>query len=124
MMAYSFSFERLEVWQLARTFLKNIYPIIDTFPQKEKYNLTDQIRRAATSIVLNLAEMTSCSSLKEQAHFSEIAFGSAVEVYCSFLLAFDFEYISEEHLQDIKGQIGEITNKINALKASQYKRIQ
>lgn len=103
--SYSFSFEKLDVWNLARTFLKSVYPIIDSFPQKEKYNLTDQIRRASTSIVLNLAEMTSRSSLKEQAHFSKIAFGSSIEVYCSFLLAFDFGYVNDKQLQSMKDQI-------------------
>ena len=121
-MGYSFGFEKLEVWKLSRLFLKRIYPIIDSFPQKEKFNLVDQIRRASTSIVLNLAEMTSRSSFKEQAHFSEIAFGSAIEVYCSFLLADDLDYINGEQLQEIKESIGEITNKINALKNSQHKR--
>jgi len=119
-----FAFERLDVWQLARQFLKYIYPIIDSFPQKERFNLVDQIRRASTSIVLNLAEMTSRSSLKEQAHFAEIAFGSAVEVYCAIQLAYDFNYINEEQINSATEKIGEITNKINALKKSQYNRIQ
>ena len=124
MMGYMFAFERLDVWQLARQFLKYIYPIIDSFPQKERFNLVDQIRRASTSIVLNLAEMTSRSSLKEQAHFVEIAYGSAVEVYCAIQIAYDFNYINEEQLNLTTEKIGEITNKINALKKSQYNRIQ
>ena len=86
--------------------------------------MVDQIRRASTSIVLNLAEMTSRSSLKEQAHFAEIAFGSAVEVYCAIQLAYDFNYINEEQMNSTTEKIGEITNKINALKKSQYNRIQ
>ena len=61
-MGYLFAFERLEVWQLARKFFKQAYATIDTFPSSERYNLVDQIRRAATSIALNLAEMTSRSS--------------------------------------------------------------
>lgn len=68
-MEYKFAFERLEVWQLARQFFRFAYETIDTFPQCEKFNLVDQIRRASTSIALNLAEMTSRSSLKEQAHY-------------------------------------------------------
>ena len=124
MMGYMFAFERLDVWQLARQFLKYIYPIIDSFPQKERFNLVDQIRRASTSIVLNLAEMTSRSSLREQAHFVEIAYGSAVEVYCAIQIAYDFNYINEEQLNLATEKIGEITNKINALKKSQYNRIQ
>ncbi|MCR4966078.1 MAG: four helix bundle protein [Bacteroidales bacterium] len=122
-MGSTFSFEKLEVWQLARQLIKDVYPTIDTFPQKEKFNLVDQIRRAATSVVLNLAEMTSRSSLKEQAHFAEIAYGSAVEVYCALLLAYDLEYINEARLLELKEKINEITNKINALKNSQLKRL-
>ena len=121
-MGYLFAFERLEVWQLARKFFKQAYTIIDTFPSSERYNLVDQIRRAATSIALNLAEMTSRSSYKEQAHYSEIAYGSTIEVYCAFLLSYDLEYISEQQLEELKERISELSNKINALKNSQYQR--
>ena len=121
-MGYLFAFERLEVWQLARKFFKQAYTIIDTFPSSERYNLVDQIRRAATSIALNLAEMTSRSSYKEQAHYSEIAYGSTIEVYCAFLLSYDLGYISEQQLEELKERISELSNKINALKNSQYQR--
>ena len=121
-MGYLFAFERLEVWQLARKFFKHAYALIDTFPSSERYNLVDQIRRAATSIALNLAEMTSRSSYKEQAHYSEIAYGSTIEVYCAFLLSYDLGYISEQQLEELKERISELSNKINALKNSQYQR--
>ena len=121
-MGYVFAFERLEVWQLARKFFKQAYELIDTFPSSERFNLVDQIRRAATSITLNLAEMTSRSSYKEQAHYSEIAYGSTVEVYCAFLLSYDLGYINEQQLEELKERISELSNKINALKNSQYQR--
>ena len=121
-MGYLFAFERLEVWQLARKFFKYSYSLIDTFPSCERFNLVDQIRRAATSIALNLAEMTSRSSYKEQAHYSEIAYGSTVEVYCAFLLSYDMGYINEQQLEELKERISELSNKINALKNSQYQR--
>jgi len=121
-MGYLFAFERLEVWQLARKFFKDSYSLIDTFPSSERYNLVDQIRRATTSIALNLAEMTSRSSYKEQAHYSEIAYGSTIEVYCAFLLSFDMEYINEQQLEELKEKISELSNKINALKNSQFQR--
>ena len=121
-MGYLFAFERLEVWQLARKFFKQAYTIIDTFPSSERYNLVDQIRRATTSIALNLAEMTSRSSYKEQAHYSEIAYGSTIEVYCAFLLSYDMGYINEQQLEELKEKISELSNKINALKNSQYQR--
>ena len=121
-MEHAFAFEKLEVWQLARIFLKDTYTIIDAFPVKEKYNLVDQIRRATTSIALNLAEMTSRTSYKEQAHYSEIAYGSAIEVYCAFLLSYDLEYINQQQMDEIKVRIFELSNKINSLKNSQYQR--
>ena len=117
-----FAFERLDVWQLARRFVKYTYSLIDNFPSKERYNLVDQIKRAATSIALNLAEMTSRSSYKEQAHYSEIAYGSVIEVYCAFILSYDMEYINEQQMKEVTEQIGELSNKINALKNSQYRR--
>ena len=121
-MGYLFAFERLDVWQLARRFVKYTYSLIDNFPSKERYNLVDQIKRAATSIALNLAEMTSRSSYKEQAHYSEIAYGSVIEVYCAFILSYDMEYINEQQMKEVTEQIGELSNKINALKNSQYRR--
>ena len=84
--------------------------------------MVDQIRRAVTSIALNLAEMTSRSSYKEQAHYSEIAYGSTIEVYCAFLLSYDLGYINEQQLEELKEKICELSNKINALKNSQYQR--
>ena len=122
-MAYLFAFERLEVWQLARQLFRFTYELIDKFPNFERYNLVDQIRRATTSIALNLAEMTSRASLKEQAHFAEIAYGSCIEVYCAFLLSYDMGYINEQQMEEIKSKISEISNKINALKNSQYERL-
>ncbi len=66
--------------------------------------------------------MTSRSSYKEQAHYSEIAYGSVIEVYCAFILSYDMEYINEQQMKEVTEQIGELSNKINALKNSQYRR--
>ncbi len=66
--------------------------------------------------------MTSRTSYKEQAHYSEIAYGSAIEVYCAFLLSYDLEYINQQQMDEIKVRIFELSNKINSLKNSQYQR--
>lgn len=121
-MDYLFSFEKLEAWKLARRFCKNIYHVIQTFPNNEKYNLTNQIQRASVSIALNIAEGCTRNSLKEQARFTEVAYGSLIEVYCSLLLASDFEYITPDTLAELKIQINELSNKLNALRKSQLLR--
>ncbi len=121
-MKYLYAFERLDVWQVSRVLIKEVYRLLTQFPGFEMQNLTNQIRRAAVSISLNIAEGTSRNSLKEQSRFSEIAYGSLLEVYCSFLIAKDLGYIDENDLSGIAVRIQELSNKLNALKNSQIKR--
>jgi four helix bundle protein len=49
-------YRRLEVWKKSMLLVKTVYPLIERLPQEEKYALGNQIRRAVTSIVLNIAE--------------------------------------------------------------------
>lgn len=117
-----YAFERLDVWQVSRAFVKEVYRLLAQFPDFEMYNLTNQIRRAAVSVSLNIAEGTSRNSLKEQSRFSEVAYGSLLEVYCSLLIAKDLGYIDENDLSGVSVRIQELSNKLNALKQSQIKR--
>lgn len=121
-MEYLYAFERLDVWQVSRTFVKDIYVLLRTFPDFEAYNITSQIRRAAVSVSLNIAEGSTRNSLKEQSRFTEIAYGSLLEVYCSLLLAKDLNYIREDDFRNVSDKIKEISNKLNALKNSQARR--
>lgn len=117
-----YAFERLDVWQVSRAFVKEVYRLLAQFPDFEMYNLTNQIRHAAVSVSLNIAEGTSRNSLKEQSRFSEVAYGSLLEVYCSLLIAKDLGYIDENDLSGISVRIQELSNKLNALKQSQIRR--
>ena len=121
-MMHLYAFERLDVWQVSRAFVKEVYRLLAQFPDFEMYNLTNQIRRAAVSVSLNIAEGTSRNSLKEQSRFSEVAYGSLLEVYCSLLIAKDLGYIDENDLSGISVRIQELSNKLNALKLSQIRR--
>jgi four helix bundle protein len=117
-----FFFEKLDVWQKGRIMVKNVYAISKNFPSDEKFVTTQQIRRACISVTCNLAEGTSRTTGAAQAHFSEIAFGSLMEVLNLLIAAVDLEYISEKELNDQRPLIEEIANKINALRESQLKR--
>ncbi len=121
-MEYLYAFERLDVWQVSRTFVKDIYVLLRTFPDFEAYNITSQIRRAAVSVSLNIAEGSTRNSLKEQSRFTEIAYGSLLEVYCSLLLAKDLNYIREDDFRNVSDKVKELSNKLNALKNSQARR--
>ena len=73
-----YSFEKLDVWMEARQLVKWIYIHTASFPSEEKFGLVMQLRRAAISIVSNLAEGSGRQSSKDQAHFSQIAYGSSI----------------------------------------------
>ena len=117
-----FSFEKLEVWQLSRKLTKTIYEISSEFPEEEKFGLTSQIRRAVISVSSNIAERTSRQSGIEQARYTEIAYGSLLEVLNQLILASDLEYISIERVNSQRPAIEELVNKLYKLRLSQLNK--
>jgi four helix bundle protein len=80
MQQHTYGFEKLKVWQLGREFVVRIYQVSAGFPVDERFGLTNQIRRAAVSVPANIAEGCSRISGKDQAHFSQFAYSSLMEV--------------------------------------------
>jgi four helix bundle protein len=117
-MSHLYGFEKLEVWHNARSLAKDIYLITNKFPNSEKYGLSSQIQRAAVSISSNIAEGTSRSSAKEQNRFVEIAYGSLMETLSQLYLAVDFEYITNEDIENIRPLIETISFQLSRLKKS------
>ncbi len=118
---YQFPFEKLRVWQKTKEFVLEAYQITAKFPTHEKFGLVDQIRRAAVSVPANIAEGSSRLSSKDQAHFTNMAYSSLMEVLSHFYLAMDLKYINEEMMDDLKFRTLEISNQVNALRKSQIK---
>lgn len=83
-----FKFEKLQVWQLALEYLDLIYEIAEQLPKSEEYNLKSQIKRAATSVALNIAEGSTAQTDQEQARFIGLAIRSLVEtVACQHIIS-------------------------------------
>ncbi len=122
-MAYTFSFEKLNVWIDSKEFVKLIYSITKEFPIEEKYGLTTQLRRSSISVASNLAEGTSRIINKDKAHFTTVSFSSFMEVLNQVILAYELDFIKQEDYQEIRKEIEKISNKLNALRKSQLKRI-
>ena len=116
---YKFTFEKLKVWQNSRELVVIIYKITNTFPKEERFCLVDQIRRAIISVASNLAEGSSRISSKDQAHFTNLAYSSLMEVLNQLYIANDLKYISGEIFSELKKKISEISNQLNALRKSQ-----
>lgn len=120
---YTFSFEKLEVWIEAKEFTKMIYFYTNNFPDSEKFALSSQLRRAAVSVCSNLAEGTSRATYKDKAHFTTMAFSSAVEVLNQLIISYELGFLNEQAYQDLRLKLESITNKLNALKKYQLSQI-
>lgn len=120
---FKFGFEKLIVWEQAIVFVKKVYKQLDKFPKNELYGLTSQIKRSAVSISANLAEGSTRKSFKEQARFTEVAFGSLIETLNHLIIAEQLNYLSNEALDELRIDIENLSRQINALKNSQLARL-
>ena len=88
--------EKLDVFQFSRSFVGECYRLTKELPAEERYNLIRQIRRAALSVHLNIAEGASGKSLGERKRFYEIARGSVIEIDAALDVAEDMGYIKKK----------------------------
>jgi four helix bundle protein len=80
-------YRNLEVWQRAMDYVAEIYRFSSSFPEGERFNMASQIRRAATSIPLNISEGAGCESSREFAKYLVYAYRSSNEVITCLELA-------------------------------------
>jgi four helix bundle protein len=92
---------KLEVYKIARQFIKECYKAVNKFPSEERFVLVQQIKRAALSVHLNIAEGSSRKSQVERKRFYKIAQGSLIEVDAALDVAADLGYCSSEDLPQL-----------------------
>lgn len=109
-----YGFEKLEIWNLGVNLVVKVYHSTLSFPENERFGLTSQIRRAATSVPANIAEGNSRLGSKDKSRFIQIAYGSCIEVFNHILVAHKLGFISDTDLNQYRLEINELTNKINA----------
>jgi four helix bundle protein len=86
------SFRDLQVWQKAHELVLAVYRFTESFPEREKFGLSHQMRRAAVSVPANIAEGFGKRSKAEKARFLNIAEGSLEECRYYLILAQDLGY--------------------------------
>ena len=111
----TYRFENLEVWKLARQFVRVIYIVTKDFPDDERFGLISQIRRAALSILLNITEGSDRKSDVEFVRFLRIAYASMEEVIAGCYVALDQGYMSKERFDYIYDTTNILGKKLNAL---------
>jgi len=90
--------QELDLYKICRLFVKECYSATKLLPPDERFNLIQQIRRAALSVQLNIAEGSTRKSEIERKRFYEIARGSLVEIDAALDVAEDLEYLQREKL--------------------------
>jgi len=120
-MKHKFSFEKLDVWKQAKNLAVDIYKLTEDFPDKERFGLQGQIRRATVSVSSNIAEGSSRFSARSKSNFYQIAYSSLMEVYSQLHIAHDLGYITLEE-KNIK-RIMAVSNLLNSLYKSVNNRL-
>jgi four helix bundle protein len=117
------NYHELKVWQAAMDLAVACYKVTACFPREEKYGLTSQIRRAASSIAANIAEGQGRHTTADYIRFLAIAYGSLMELETHLRLAARLTYLDgvcELRLLRSSAEIGRMLNGLtNALRTRQ-----
>ena len=108
-------YKKYDIWKLSHFLTLEIYKITEDFPKEEVFGLTSQIRRASSSIGINIVEGCGRGSDEDFKRFLRNASGSAFEVEYILLLSKDLNYISEEKFLELSPKAEELKMKISKL---------
>ncbi|MCD4833496.1 MAG: four helix bundle protein [Bacteroidales bacterium] len=110
------NFKELIVWQKARKLVKEIYLILKSFPDEEKYGIVSQIKRASISIPANIAEGAGRNTDNDFCRFLDIANGSSYELETLIILSLDLDFLKESDYNNLINEIEEIQKMIYSLR--------
>ncbi len=113
----TFDFENLKVYQKALEYVDFVYKITKDFPKEELFSLTDQFRRAATSICFNIAE-GSGGSKTEFKHYLKISRRSARECVAISEVAHRRSYVLKAERSESRSRCIELSKMLNGLMKS------
>ena len=111
-----YSYKNLDVYKESKALVKMVYGLLKQFPKEEQYALCDQLRRSVISVPSNVAEGSGRTSMKDQAHFIEMAYGSLMEVECQIDIAYDLSYISQDNINRVEELIGVVAALLSGLR--------
>lgn len=106
---------KLDCYHLTRKLVLSCYQLSKKFPESERFGLIQQIRRAATSVSLNIAEGSARRTKAERRRFYEIARSSVVEIDAILDLCFDLEYCKKIDMDPTGAMISRCFKTITGL---------
>jgi len=109
-------YRNLEIWKDSVVLIKEVYKIAELLPKSEDYNLKQQLKRAVTSVALNIAEGKNRRTAKDFSSFLVNASASLSEVDAVFVICEELTYLKKN--LGLQEQIDILGKKINALRRS------
>ena len=111
-----FYYRKLDAYQLAKQLSIQICQIVSSFPDYERFALSDQLRRAAISIPSNIAEGTGRFALKDRIHFLDYSYGSLCETMCQLEIALELGHITQQTFNDVETLASRVSMTLTGLK--------
>jgi four helix bundle protein len=108
-------FEDLMAWQEARALTREVYSVSNTSPLKQDSGLRDQLRRAAVSVMSNIAEGFERMGAGEKAHFMNIARASGAEVKSLLYVCLDIQHLNPHQVSDLQTRCTRISRLTSGL---------
>ncbi len=100
--------KKLEVWKKGKELVREVYRVTGDYPPEEKFGLVNQMRRAAVSVISNLAEGAARKSETERKRFYEISRSSLVELDTQIEISLELNYLKIENTTKITGLANEV----------------
>ncbi len=116
-------FEQLVVWQRARKLTSEIYRASSCPPLSRDFGLKDQLRRAAVSVMSNIAEGFESNSLANFIRFLRIAKASAAEIRCQLCVTGDMGLLPPSLQESLIAQAEEVSRMLGGLIKSLDRRL-
>lgn len=108
-------FQKLDVYQKALKFTSKIYEFSNLLPDNERFGIVSQLRRATTSIVLNIAEGCGSGTDMEFKRFLRISLRSAYEVNSIFDIIKELKLAESDYIENLRKELDEISAMISGL---------
>ena len=109
------NYKELDVWKKSVGLALALYKTTNRFPSSEKFGLTSQIRRAATSVPANIAEGWGRGTTKEYIQFLHVARGSLPELETHLIIALKLGYLGRAQSESAHRQLESISMMLNRL---------
>ena len=110
-------YRNLKVWQASMRLASSIYKVTERLPSRERFGLTAQMRRAASSIPANIAEGKGRAGDKEFRRFLDIAYGSLMELETQIFLSIELRYLKKSDCRQALRDIADLGRMLNGLRS-------